>query len=86
MNFIFTRLEEEEHGRQKLQIERVQFEGKIKNFEDIVASQQNELGKVTYKLIEINIYISLFSYKKNVNFLKINFKKLFINNKMKEKN
>lgn len=43
---LFTRLEEEEHGRQKLQIERVQFEGKIKNFEDIVASQQNELGKV----------------------------------------
>ncbi|CAF4340862.1 unnamed protein product, partial [Rotaria magnacalcarata] len=34
-------LEEEEHGRQKLQIERVQFEGKIKNFEDVVASQQN---------------------------------------------
>ncbi len=43
---LFFRLEEEEHGRQKLQIERVQHEGKIKNFEDITASQQNELNKV----------------------------------------
>jgi len=50
------RLEEEEHARQKLQIERVQFEGKIKNFEDIVASQQNELGKVR------RIYFILFYY------------------------
>jgi len=48
---FFCRLEEEEHGRQKLQIERVQFEGKIKNFEDIVASQQNELAKVKRKYL-----------------------------------
>ncbi len=50
MEIVF-RLEEEEHGRQKLQIERVQFEGKIKNFEDIVASQQNELAKVKMKYL-----------------------------------
>ncbi len=41
-----SRLEEEEQNRQKLQIERVQLEGKIKNLEDIVASQQNDLAKV----------------------------------------
>jgi hypothetical protein len=82
------RLEEEEHGRQKLQIERVQFEGKIKNFEDIVASQQNDLAKVKENHLFRRLLIVLFfcSYKKNENFLKINFKKLFINNKMKGKN
>jgi hypothetical protein len=54
---VIFRLEEEEHGRQKLQIERVQFEGKIKNFEDIVASQHNELGKVSRTRFHLNFTI-----------------------------
>jgi hypothetical protein len=54
------RLEEEEHGRQKLQIERVQFEGKIKNFEDIVASQQNDLAKVKENYLFRKVFIVLF--------------------------
>ena len=41
----FFRLEEEEQSRQKLQLERAQLEGKIKNLEGVVATQQNDLGK-----------------------------------------
>ncbi|CAF1027431.1 unnamed protein product [Rotaria sordida] len=37
--------EEEEQNRQKLQIERIQLEGKIKNLEDLVATLQNDLTK-----------------------------------------
>lgn len=45
--FIFVcRLEEEEQARQKLQIERIQLDSKIKNLEDTVATQQNDLTKV----------------------------------------
>jgi hypothetical protein len=44
--FRRSRLEEEEQTRQKLQVERVQLEGKIKNLEDVVARQQNDLAKV----------------------------------------
>jgi len=43
---IIFRLEEEEQTRQKLQLERAQLEGKIKNLEDLVASQHNDLAKV----------------------------------------
>ncbi len=43
---IIFRLEEEEQNRQKLQLERAQLEGKIKNLEDLVASQHNDLAKV----------------------------------------
>ena len=40
------RLEDEEQTRQKLQLERTQLENKIKNLEDLVASQQNDLGRI----------------------------------------
>ncbi|CAF4624137.1 unnamed protein product [Rotaria socialis] len=39
------RLEDEEQNRQKLQLERMQSEGKIKNLENLVATLQNELLK-----------------------------------------
>jgi len=39
-------LEEEEQTRQKLQIERTQLDSKVKNLEDTVATQQNDLAKV----------------------------------------
>ncbi|CAF4830790.1 unnamed protein product, partial [Rotaria socialis] len=39
-------LEDEEQNRQKLQVERMQSEGKIKNLENLVATLQNELLKV----------------------------------------
>jgi hypothetical protein len=51
----FFRLEEEEQNRQKLQIERVQLEAKIKHLEDIVASQQNDLAKV--KKIDFDCFL-----------------------------
>lgn len=38
----------EEQTRQKLHIERTQLEGKIKNYEDVIASLQNELAKVKF--------------------------------------
>ena len=40
------RLEDEEQTRQKLQLERTQLESKIKQFEDIIASQQNDLARI----------------------------------------
>jgi hypothetical protein len=45
-SLLISRLEEEEQTRQKLQIERTQLETKMKNLEDVVASQQNDLSKV----------------------------------------
>lgn len=39
-------MEEEERSRQKLQLERGHLDGKIKNLENVVASQQNDLAKV----------------------------------------
>ena len=43
---LLFRLEEEEQMRQKLQVERTQLEGKIKDLENVGASQQNELERV----------------------------------------
>ena len=40
------RLEEEEQHRQKLQLERGQLDGKVKNLEELVSSQQNDLVRV----------------------------------------
>lgn len=39
-------MEDEEQTRQKLQIERTQIESKMKNLEDLVASQQNDLARI----------------------------------------
>lgn len=39
-------MEEEEQYRQKLQLERGQLDSKVKNLEELVSSQQNDLARV----------------------------------------
>ena len=57
---LFFRLEEEEQSRQKLQLDKVTADNKIKKLEETLAVQEDTNSKVTSKVqLYLNLYLTL---------------------------